>query len=456
MNLKRIFSFFSLCLFLLPVFAGCSTSWSPFKEDKRPNFLIIVTDDQRYDTMQYMPLTQKLIFDQGVTFSHGFITTPLCCPSRSTILTGEYAHNHGVKENEGELLKETIIPTLKASGYSTALVGKYLNSWNGDARPEFDYWVSFQFGETRYNNPRLNVNGKWSRHEGAYITDTLGDYAVEYLKSASRKRSPFVLLLTFNAPHDPAVPADVDKYLPLDLPPRLPSFNEADVSDKPAWLDFKEPPLTDDAIKEIDAFRRGQILTLYSLDRNIEKVMNTLRDTGELDNTLVLFISDNGRHWGEHRLVAKNTVYDESIRVPFAIRFPSLIPQPYTDEHVVANVDIAPTLLDLAGLPIPPEMDGYSLVGLLNKTNTQWREGVLIEGWPPRGTYIAIRTEQYLYAETTNDAFAPSSDPQLELYDMEKDPYQMDSVAKDPAYQDILKHLQSLLQQELKRTHRSQ
>jgi len=432
-----------LIAILIFTISGCGTL---FKKDERPNFLVIVTDDQRYDTMQYMPQTQSLIFDQGVAFSNAYITTPLCCPSRSSIFTGMYAHNHGVLDNGMDLNQTTLMEIMHKNGYYTGLVGKYLNSWNGEPRPEFDYWVSYQYGETRYNNPRLNVNGEWIRHEGKYITYSLGDYAMDFLDKFAAKRKPFVLLWTVNAPHDPSTPASQDKYLPLDLPPRLPSFNEADMSDKPAWMasEEKTPLLNEADINEVDTFRRNQILTLYSLDRTLAKVINKLSETGELDNTMIIFLSDNGRQWGEHRQVAKNTVYDESTRVPFAIRYPPLVKQPYTENGIIANIDIAPTIYELAGIPIPAEVDGSSLVGLLTHTGT-WREGVLLEGWPPRATYAAIHTEGYLYAETTNDSYAPEGAVQMELYDMEKDPYQMDNVANQPEYQDILAHLQKLL-----------
>lgn len=436
----------SLTVIFMLMSTGCA---SLFPEDKRPNFLIIVTDDQRYDTMQYMPLTQKLIFDQGVTFPHAYITTPLCCPSRSSIFTGMYARNHGVIDNTFELDKKTMITYLHENGYTTGLVGKYLNSWKGEPRPEFDYWVSYQYGETRYNNPRLNVNGEWIRHQDEYVTYALGRYAIEFLDKFASKRKPFILMWTVNAPHDPSTPAAEDIDLPLDLPSRLPSFNEADISDKPSWMvaNEKNPLLVESEIQEIDTFRRNQILTLYSLDRTLEQVINKLSETGELDNTVIIFLSDNGRHWGEHRQVAKNTVYEESTHVPFAIRYPPLINQPYTENGVIANIDIAPTVYELAGIPIPAEVDGKSLVGLLTHTG-DWREGVLLEGWPPRGTYVAIHTDRYVYAETTNDGYAPAGAIQMELYDLEIDPYQMDNVANQPEYQDILAHLQTLLKQE--------
>jgi arylsulfatase A-like enzyme len=173
-----------LAFVLLVSVGGCAV----FQEDTRPNILIIVTDDQRFDTMDVMSETRSWIFDQGVTFSNGFVTTPLCCPSRASILTGMYAHNHGVRENEDTLEHTTFIEILSKNGYYTGLVGKYLNSWKGEPRPEYDYWVSFSLGETRYYNPRLNVNGEWIRHQDQYVTYALGDYAIEFLNKAARQR----------------------------------------------------------------------------------------------------------------------------------------------------------------------------------------------------------------------------------------------------------------------------
>lgn len=429
---------FITCLLLFTF--GCS-SLIPAR-DTRPNFLVIITDDQRYDTMEYMPQTQKLIFDQGVTFTHAYITTPLCCPSRSSILTGMYAHNHGVHDNDGDLNYPTVIDDLHKVGYYTGLVGKYLNTWNGDPRPEFDYWVSYAHGETRYENPRLNVNGEWIRHQGQYVTYTLGNYAMEFIDKAAKKRKPFALLLAVNAPHDPVTPAAEDANKLLDLPPfRPPSFNEADISDKPAWLS-SDPLLTPDEIKAVDAFRRNQILTLISLDRTLDKVIARMKADGELDNTLIIFLSDNGKQWGEHRMTSKNSYYEESSRVPFALRYPPLVPKPYVENGIVANIDIAPTLYDLAGLPIPPSVDGMSLTQLLRK-DSEWRKGILIEGWPGRGVYASIHTDRYVYVETVGD--------RSELYDLEKDPYELNNVAGDPAYQSVITQLKPMLDQERNR-----
>ncbi len=435
---KSILFLISLGLFLDVVLSACGLNIG--QDDPRPNFLIIISDDQRYDTMQFMPKTQELIFDQGVTFPHAYITTPLCCPSRSSILTGMYAHNHGVFENDMELSMETFVNTLHENGYYTGLVGKYLNSWDGEPRPEFDYWVSYARGETRYYNPRLNVNGTWERHQGQYVTYALGNYAQEFLNKAAKKNQPYILIFAANAPHDPVTPADEDKGKLKDLPAyRPPNFNEEDMSDKPAWM-AQKPFLNETEIAEIDAFRRNQDLTLLSLDRTIEKIMGALTETQTLDKTMIFYISDNGKHYGEHRLTSKNTFYEEAVRVPFAIRYPTLIPNPYADDRIVSNIDIAPTLYELAGLPIPKTVDGLSLAGLFNPEIT-WREGILLEGWPPRGIYSAIHTEQYLYAETVGDI--------SELYDLELDPYELTNLVQDPAYQEIKEHLKTLLDQEI-------
>ena len=260
---------------------------------------------------------------------------------------------------------------------------------------------------------------------------------IVFLKQANKKNQPFILLYTPNTPHSPVTPAPEDANLFDDLPPhRPPSFNEEDVSDKPNWL-ANEPLLPPDVIVGTDVFRLNQLRTLVSLDRTIGKILQELEDQGELDNTFILYISDNGVHWGEHRLVTKNRYYDEVSRVPFAIRYPPLISQPYLDEeHVVGNIDIAPTALDLAGIPIPEEMDGLSILDLLSG-NTEWRKGILLEGWPGRGVFSAVHSGKYVYAEIFEDT--------SEFYDLTKDPYQLENLINDPAYRDLIEEHMQLL-----------
>jgi len=425
----RVLQYLLLASLLLSS-SGCGAL---VKKDARPNIIIIVSDDQRFDTMNYMPLLQRDVFDQGVTFTNGFVTSPLCCPSRSSILTGMYVKDHGVYQNDIELNHETVMNIMHDNGYYTGLVGKYLNSWKGEMRPEYDYWVSYSKGETRYYSPRLNVNGTWSRHEGQYVTDALGNYAIDFVQKASKQNKPFVLLFAPNAPHEPAEPAPEDINKLPDLAPfRPPSFNEADMSGKPSWLSTR-PLLTPKEIQVSDAFRRDQILTMFSLDRNLDRFMKALKDTGQLDNTFILYLSDNGKFWGEHRITSKNAFYDEASRVPFAIRYPALIPTPYIDtDHTVANIDIAPTILALAKLPIPDWMDGKSLLDLFSSPST-WREGVMLEGYPDRGYYSAYHTGKYVYAETNDFGTLVR-----EFYDLQKDPYQMHNAIDDPQYQDMI------------------
>jgi len=411
----------------------------PLQKDERPNFLVIVTDDQRYDTMEYMPNTQQLIFDQGVTFSNGYITTPFCCPSRASILTGLYAHNHYVYVNTDKLYIPTLVEDLHKNGYYTGLVGKYLNSWNGDTRPEFDYWVSFYGGTVpSYYDPELNVNNDWGKHTG-YMTYIFEDYVKEYLDKATNQRKPFFLLFAPNAPHAPYTPLKEDKGLLQELPPfRPPSYNEEDISDKPSAIASK-PLLDEEVATDIDNTRRRQLLTLISLDRSIGAIMEKLKETGKLDNTVVIFISDNGKHWGEHRMDTKSTAYEEAVKVPFAMRYPALVPTPYVEEKLVANIDIASTIYELSETKMPKVIDGQSLVGLLNKSR-DWRTSLLLEAWPDRGHWISIHTEQYVYIETEGDL--------SEFYDLSVDPYEMENAIDDPKYQSIIQELQQTLQKE--------
>lgn len=425
-----------LAIIMLISTSGCRF---PLAKDERPNFLIIVTDDQRYDTMEYMPNTQQLIFDQGVTFSSGYITTPFCCPSRASILTGLYAHNHYVYVNTDKLNLPTVVDDLHNNGYYTGLVGKYLNSWNGESRPEFDYWVSFYGGTVpSYYDPELVINGTWEKKTG-YMTYLFEDYVKEYLDKATSQRKPFFLLFAPNAPHAPYTPLKEDKGLLLDLPPyRPPSYNEEDISDKPSAIANK-PLIDENGATSIDNTRRRQLLTLISLDRSIGAIMEKLKETGELDNTVVIFISDNGKHWGEHRMDTKSTAYEEAVKVPFAMRYPPLIPTPYIETGLVANIDIPATVYELSETKMPEVIDGLSLVTLLNKSG-EWRSSLMLEAWPDRGHWMSMHTGQYVYIETEND--------KSEFYDLAVDPYEMENAIDDPQYQSIIQELQKKMQME--------
>jgi len=431
-NNRYIIFILALLLFASTI-EGCTP-----KKKGRPNFLIIVTDDQRIGSMDYMPITQSRIFDEGVTFSNGLITTPFCCPSRSSIFTGMYAHNHNVLKNNIELEIETFATVLNEDDYYTGMVGKYLNSWYGEPRPEYDYWVSFYSGQSNYKDPELNINGEWSVEAG-YITYLLADRVIEFLDQASRQDKPFMMYFAPNAPHTPTRPADEDMYLYDQIEiTRAPSFNEEDLSDKPSSIQRK-PILSESEIEELDDAIRRQLLTLVALDRKIGDILDKLDEMGELDNTVIIYLSDNGKHWGEHRLTSKSSAYEEAVRVPFALRYPTLVPEPYVESSLVANIDICPTLYDLAGINIPYRVDGRSLVELLG-TNKKWRDHILLEAWPDRGSWAAIRTEEYIYIETEDDS--------SEFYDLKADPFQMNNLIDDPNYQSMIPQYQKWLNKE--------
>jgi len=445
-----MFRILSMVLALLAVLLGTSSKkTSTAAVAERPNFLIIIADDQRYDTLgSFMPRTQARVFNEGVQFTKAYVTTPLCCPSRASILTGMYAHRSGVRLNSDSLRKTTFADRLHEAGYFTGLVGKYLNSWDGSARPEFDFWAAFAGGGSRYFNPRLNVNGSWSEHQG-YMTYLLRDYALRFLNDAARKNQPFALIFAPNAPHagfDPAAgvsppgvapdPAPGDENLYKDLPlHRPPNYNERDLSDKPKWLQSL-PPLTPAQQKLLDTVRLSQLQALQSLDQAIGSIVGLLERLGKLNNTVIIYISDNGFFWGEHRLREKERAYEPSIHVPFALRYPKLVPRGRVENRLVGNIDIAPTIYELAGLPIPVDVDGNSLVALLERRGA-WRDELLVEAWPSRAPYEAVHTGRYVYIETKGD--------RSELYDLEKDPHQLENRFSDRGYAKVVAEMQERL-----------
>ncbi len=436
---------------------------------QKPNFLVIMTDDQSHDTLteEFMPSTKEMIADQGVTFSRFITPTALCCPSRASFLTGKYAHHTGVRTNNDQLLGPTLVNRLHDAGYFTGLVGKYLNSWPGEARPEYNYWTAWTKG---YFDPKLNLFGTFQTVAG-YITSILRDHALDFLDKVPGDQ-PFFLLFASRAPHSPATPAPGDEHLFPHLAKwRPPNFNPADQSDKPTWLK-ETPQLSQHKIeKRVDEFRLNQLRCLHSVDVAVRDVLEKLKQQGKLDNTFIVFYSDNGYFWGEHRLLRKNRVYEEASRGPCAIRYPPLIAETRLEDRLVAVIDLAPTIYELAGIPIPSDVDGRSLVPLLRGT-TEWRDALLLEGWP--GTtnaqitpseeeeeeepeadqagnhvvqnqattptdqdYQAIRTKDFVYVETVGD--------KPELYHVTTDPYQMHNLVDRPEFAELVKRFSDWL-----------
>jgi arylsulfatase A-like enzyme len=390
----------------------------------RPNFLVVMTDDQRHDTLttQFMPRTLAGIAGEGVTFTQGFGTTALCCPSRASFLTGRYARHHGVHVNQDRLEETTIVHRLHDAGWRTGLVGKYLNSWGGEARPEFDDWQAWIAG---YEDAAMNVRGRFVFVPG-YQTDVLRDRAVRFLRETPADR-PFFLLFAPHAPHLPATPAPrhADAYRELE-PWRPPNFNPRVMRGVPAWMQ-RLPLLTRrDVRTDVDEVRRRQLACLRSVDEAVGALLDELRTDGRLGDTFVVFHSDNGFFWGEHRIAkVKNHVYEEAHRVPFAIRYPPLVAAPRTDASLVANIDLAPTMCELAGIRTPANMDGRSLVPLL-RGGAPPRDALLLEGFPDVIPYRALRTDHLVYSENEGDI--------AELYDLAADPWQKRNLVRNPSY----------------------
>ena len=399
-----------------------------------------------------MPFVQRELVAKGVTFANAFVTNPQCCPSRVSILTGRYAHSTGVWSNvppNGGFPafhddRSTIATWLHAAGYRTALVGKYLNDYEAAAHrgyvpPGWDRWVAIAEENGHYYDYDLTVNGTLVHRghaPGDYSTDVLTREAVDFIKTARR---PFFLYFAPAAPHDPYIPAPPDTTACPDLAPYRPSsFGEDDVSDKPGFI--RKLPWSETEVEMADQTRLGQCRTLLDVDRSVERIVSALRATGALSSTLIVFTSDNGLLWGEHRLSYKSVPYEESIRVPMVMRYDPMTNSPRVEQRFVLNVDLAPTFAALAGLPHRP-LGGRSLVPLLRGETVPWRVSFPLEHAHgneriPIPDYCGVRTPRWMYAEYGTGA--------EELYDLTSDPWELENLASRPSLTTVRERLHAL------------
>ena len=398
--------------------AGGPGSGDQAGQRARPNVLVIVTDDARAETLEAMPKTRRWIAEAGVTYTNGFATTPSCCPSRASIFSGRYVHNHGVLRQQlaGKLDQTTTMASeLRDAGYATAMAGKFLNRWPLERPPPgFDRYALANGG---YYDQTWAVDGT-TRRVPTYSTTFIGDRALAFLdeREAEDARPWFLYLATF-APHDPRVPEP--KYADASFPALdgVGPSAAAPVAGKPAYLATR----TDGRLAEAAKVRTGQLRTLLSVDDLVDRVMGRLQATGELEDTLVFFLSDNGYAWGEHRHVGKFTPYTESIKVPFLVSWPGRLPAGTTDDRLVATIDIKPTVLAAAG--VPPRagdvVDGRSLL------DGRRRDRLLAEYWrdqanaPGIRDWAALRTPAWQYIE---DYHQPGGGTFREFYDLRSDP----------------------------------
>jgi N-acetylglucosamine-6-sulfatase len=440
-----------------------------------------------------MPNVQTLLAAEGLTFTNAFVTTSLCCPSRASILRGQYAHSHGVLNNVGESggfpafyrlgdEDSTVATWLHDAGYRTALFGKYLNRYPKGAPeshvpPGWDEWSAFASsdedeGGSYYSGYALNEDGRivlYGQQPSDYSTDVLAAKATDFVARTAGAGEPFFLYIAPFAPHGPSTPASrhTGAFAGVQAP-RVPSFEEADVSDKPTWVQAL-PRLDDEQIALVDDRYGRRLRSLLAVDEMVGSVVETLSAAGALDNTYIVFTSDNGYLLGEHGIpLGKQAPYEESIHVPLIVRGPG-VPAGAVTDSIGLNIDFAPTFAELAGASPADFVDGRSLVPLLDgDPPAEWRHGFLVEHYdrtrpdqwgapspvPVAATpenqeelelleeegdavpgvspidsppYLALRTEQYLYVEYANG--------ERELYDMQTDPYQLQNLAAsaDPA-----------------------
>jgi N-acetylglucosamine-6-sulfatase len=436
----------------------------------RPNIVVVLMDDLRWDELHSTghPFAQTPNLDriaaEGATFRNAFVTTPLCSPSRACFLTGQYARSHGITDNTDRSAVSHRLPSfqreLRAGGYETAFVGKWHMGVDDSPRPDFDRWVGFS-GQGTYFNPELNVDGRRVKENG-YTTDILARYAVEIL--ARRRTAPVCLWLAHKAVHpeltqyadgrisDPNggefVPAERHKPLFAGVVvPRRPNAGKPPVG-KPALLrkigDL--PPLGSNTGTD-DEIIRNRARMLKAVDEGVGQMREALERTGQLDNTVFVFTSDEGYFFGEHGLsIERRLAYEESIRIPLIVRYPKLIAAGTRVDEMALNIDLAPTLLELGGAKPTSGMQGRSLLPLLRGQTRGWRSSFLVEYFSDRTMprmvnmgYRAVRTERWKYIRYTE------LEGMDELYDLQSDPYEMRNLMVQDAGRAALPSLRTEL-----------
>lgn len=443
-----------------------STKLSRIPGSKPLNVVFILTDDHRYDAMGFLS-SQTFIetphLDQmareGVFLSNAFVTTALCSPSRASILTGLYAHKHRVVDNNNPVPDDLVFFSeyLQRAGYQTAMIGKWhMGGAVDDPQRGFDHWISFK-GQGHYlpHASGLNINGERVPQKG-YITDELTDYAIEWLEETDRDQ-PFMLYLSHKGVHDNFTPAERHKGKFKDhtfIPPGTmwPGAHKGAPmwvkNQRNSWHGIEYPYHSDLNIGE---YYKRYAEALLSVDESVGRVIQYLKDEGLANNTLVIYMGDNGFAFGEHGLIDKRTAYEASMRVPMLAYSPSLIKPGTEVKSVVANIDIAPTILEAAGLRAPAYMDGKSMLPLWKNDPVTWRTGLLYEyywerNFPQTPTVHAIRGDRYKYIH-----YHGIWDTD-ELYDLKEDPAESVNLIDSEEHQSVVKAMNKQLFDELEQT----
>ena len=475
MEKKNVKHWLGGTLALLYASLSFAESSAPQENPQRPNIIFILTDDHRYDAMGFIgdyPWLQTPNLDrmaaEGAWFKNAFVTTSVCAPSRASFLTGLYAHNHGVGSNQ-DVREPNWMKTpsfgqyLHERGYRTGYIGKWHMYHHNRNRPGWDFWASFS-DQGKYHGNQMMVNGAPVFEEG-YVTDVLTRYATEFLEADVER--PFLLYLSHKAVHAPFTPAErhEDLYRGIQLP-ETPN-RVYNLSGKPEWQKRLSPGPSIFLNRELIESRKKRLTgpiaegyanqffnnmrSLKAVDASVGAIMDTLEKTGRLDNTLIVYAGDNGFLFGEHRRGDKRLAYEESIRIPFLMRWPGEIPAGRVVKKPVLNVDLAPTLLDLAGCGTPkPSMDGMSMRPLFKNENAPWRSGFLYSYFrdlqPIIPTLVAYRTDRYKLVKSLFRA----GDLQHELYDLKRDPYELENRYDHLEYSEIIDKMKQAMREEEK------
>ncbi len=419
----------------------------------KPNVLVIMTDDQPYYTIPHMDAVSSALRDRGVTFSpYAYVSTPICGPARATLLTGKWTHNTRLTSSGRDTYEklrasghesDTIATRLKDAGYATFFGGKYTNGYDGQAVPPgWDAWFAMV---EPFNNPdsfRYRSGTRIEEYDRAKDneTDVLRERAERFVRgrAGSSQATPWFAYVCPHALHTRYYPAErhADEFANTPLRD-APSVGEKDLSDKPRRIQAKARRNADSRSEQATETYRGKLRELQEVDDMVERLMGALDDTDLLDNTWVFFLTDNGELLGEHGLARKNTAYEEATRTPFLVRGPGL-PHGVKSSVMVSHVDLPPTLLDFAGAPWS-DLDGRSLVPVLTGGGAKpdgWRDEIFVESVrPPDRGWSLLRTPGYAYVEWDNG--------KKKLYDMEADPYQLQSLHNDPDKADLIAELSS-------------
>ncbi len=431
---------------------------SESRANPRPNFIFIITDDQRWDALGVVQKEQgerarfpwfqtpnmDRIAEQGIRFRNAFVTLSLCSPSRATFLTGTYNHVNGVLDNSTPFPKNTVTyaSLMRDAGYDTGFFGKFHHGKQKGPRPGFDYNASF-IGQGIYHDCPFEVNGVMTPSKG-WVEDVTIDHAITFLKM--KRQKPFSMFIGFKTPHEPTQPPvraekrfknETARVVPnLTIPPVF-RLNQKDAERK---KQAETAIRSGKGVKvNLNWFR-----CMSAVDDGLGKLLEVLDHLKLSQNTVLVFTSDNGYYLGEHCLGDKRSAYEESMRIPMIVRYPKLFPKGSVRDEMVLNTDIAPTFLDLAGIPVPSHMQGRSMVPLLTGTNTAWRKSFLAQyfverEYPNTPALLAVRT---LNAKLVK---YPGHDEWTELFDLSKDPYETRNLARDPAHASLRAELDAEL-----------